>query len=31
MRQVGLALGISHPTISRYKSGIYKKKENRYK
>ena len=27
MRQVGLALGISHSTISRYKAGIYKKRK----
>ncbi len=27
MRQVGLELGISHSTISRYKAGIYKKRK----
>ena len=27
MRQVGLGLGISHSTISRYKAGIYKKRK----
>lgn len=30
MREVGRRLRISHSTISRYKSGKYKKKKNKY-